>query len=1064
MKVYLKKVVCSIIVLGSIFLIPIISNSKDYISYYDELFTNNEFTINTSKNIQNSNDLLTLIRMNDNNYSAQEYFNSPTDYSSLSLNTISCDYDEMTCSFGINRSKNENGNYTSSSIKNYENIKININSNVDSYFTMVNEENNVVINYDESMFTTEEEKNNYIIRYFNGLSYYDNDNQISTSYTYNVNDNSITRIDRDSNSFPKKIANKTINNIIFEYTEDSYSDDFKKLTDGTIIIKSDTDITREILSEYLSTFNYATINSSINFNIDGEIKNNKAFIKMIEYENGMSIEKEKHLVNIVRQPEIDIALFERYNLKDYIDIAASEQENDQRFIQNYLNSYNLWQDNNDGSTINYSLNLVNNTNDVIIKYLKKSSNQSVENIEFHKVTVRFTGYNDTFSEEYLREIGREIVVNSDIRDENSINETLGYSFKKSLLACNDDYSICDIGFKKEETDTSLEIHKVNIKYDNTITEEFKKAFNLNEDGSIDIIIDENISTNYMNYYSYYDNETNNNYSYDFMENDTCKLILKNYYKNKTETHKVIYNKIVSDKTQYYLNNVLNSINVYPGETTGVWSRLNYSTDFGKTNNSTQAINCNRETSTCDVILRNDNNILEIHKSKVNIKDGMSEEFKKAFQDNKVEINGVYIDNEDYLYAVSSAYLMGRTKSWSYLEEYANNKGKIYYNGIESHTLDVSFANANEEHREIINNAIRKLDENPLKIKVIDLGFINSFYYSSEEDSGFESFNSKQLNDDFYKIIKDKHIGYFYLPRAGMDEDFVSMCEGNLLLYYDGISYGQTNRSVNHTQYNIIYIPDDTENTKEAFIKAAQKRVDDYLGKNSGVIISYKGPNNLGNIDIGIDITGNDGNAYYITHGTKEEEILIIKDSSKMQDASFIASDVYNNVIVSSDNANYPSNTIVSSNRINSQSDIYKKILEKLKVKYAEIIDIDLYSASVGDIKEFNGINFEVTLPLKNNKLNLNNLYAYYIDDNGNIEEHPVTVEDFMAQFNTTHFSTYIISEKIDSDTIKQATTEIKELVGNPQTYDKGIKSYIIIGIISIIGLIAIVTIRKKINN
>ena len=53
MKVYLKKVVCSIIVLGSIFLIPIISNSKDYISYYDELFTNNEFTINTSKNIQN---------------------------------------------------------------------------------------------------------------------------------------------------------------------------------------------------------------------------------------------------------------------------------------------------------------------------------------------------------------------------------------------------------------------------------------------------------------------------------------------------------------------------------------------------------------------------------------------------------------------------------------------------------------------------------------------------------------------------------------------------------------------------------------------------------------------------------------------------------------------------------------------------------------------------------------------------------------------------------------------------------------------------------------------------
>ena len=35
-------------------------------------------------------------------------------------------------------------------------------------------------------------------------------------------------------------------------------------------------------------------------------------------------------------------------------------------------------------------------------------------------------------------------------------------------------------------------------------------------------------------------------------------------------------------------------------------------------------------------------------------------------------------------------------------------------------------------------------------------------------------------------------------------------------------------------------PDNTAETKEAYIAAAQKRIDDYLGKNSGVIIEYNG--------------------------------------------------------------------------------------------------------------------------------------------------------------------------------------------------------------------------------
>lgn len=1058
MRVYLKKIIYSVIIVGSIFLIPIITFSKDYVAYYDDLFKDNKFTINTEKTVNDSDSLLSLIQTNSSYYSAQEYYDSPTNSSNLSLGIDSCDYDEMTCNFKVYRSKNENGNYTHSLIKEYDNIKIDLNSNVNSYFNMVDSDNNIVINYDESMFDNENEKANYISNYFSTLSVNKENEYIG--YSYNSSDKTLTRVDRNIyDSTSNLVAQKTINNIIFKYTEEPYSSDFKKLTDGTITIKSDVEITNDILSYYLFSFN-----NEISFSIDGNIKNNKVFIKMGKYENGTYSPKEKHLVNIVRQDEIDKSLFSKYNLDNYLEIKADEPENKSDYIMRYANNLNLGGYNGDGTSYGYTYNLIYGTNNVIVKYTKYAKNQNIEDVVFHKVEAQFKGYDETVSEDYLKEIGKEITVNSDEKSENVILNTLGYSGKVGILNCNKDYSICDIWYKKEETDTVLEIHKVNIKFDNTISDDFKKGFSLNEDNSIDILIDDNAQFNYLNYYDH-DKKTNNNYEYSCDRNNKCTLSLRNYSKNKNETHKVTYNIIKSDRSQYYLDNVLSSISLYPGENTDIWNSLVYNGNFSKSNVKVNVLNCSKNSSTCSVILKNDNNKLEIHKTTVNLIEGMSPEFKKAFANQKIEINGIYQDDLEYLDSVSSAYLMGRTKSWAYLEDYADNKAKIYYEGIESHTLDVSFAKGNSEHQKIVDNYIKKLDSNPLSVKVIDLGFVNEFYYNNNGVEISNNFNSKQLNDDFYKVINDKHIGYYYLPRAGMEEEYLTMSAGNLILYYDGISYGQTNGNVNSTLYNIIYIPDETENTKEAFIKAAQKRVDDYLGKNSGVLISYKGPSNLENVDyIDIDLTGTDNNTYYITQGNKEKTILIIKDSSKMQESTFIASDVLNNINVTSEKANYPFNTIVSSDRISKQNELYNKILNKLQVKEAEIIDINLYSTAIGNIKNFNGVNFEVSLPLKNSNLNSNNLYAYYIDDNGKIEEHKVKVDDFMAQFETTHFSTYIISEKIDSNVIKDASDDIKQLVSNPKTYDQGIKNYVIIGIISLIGLIAIFIVRKKINN
>lgn len=61
-------------------------------------------------------------------------------------------------------------------------------------------------------------------------------------------------------------------------------------------------------------------------------------------------------------------------------------------------------------------------------------------------------------------------------------------------------------------------------------------------------------------------------------------------------------------------------------------------------------------------------------------------------------------------------------------------------------------------------------------------------------------------------------------------------------------------------------------------------------------------------------------------------------------------------------------------------------------------------------KELEDGSFEVRIPLSE-KLKGKDLVAYYVDDNGNKEEHEVTIKDGYAVFNTNHFSTYTLAEK-----------------------------------------------------
>ena len=160
--------------------------SKTLVDYYDDIFKTNDFTIYTEEQITNDETLYSNVSDVVYHYNTQEYYNSYDDYSSLRLFAQNCKYDKMTCDFRLERNKTSNGEYTVEDVKTYEGIKVKVDSNLDSYFTMV-KDGKVTINYDESMFVDETAKVNYIYSYFNSLQ--SGNNGVYVNYDYNYVNN-----------------------------------------------------------------------------------------------------------------------------------------------------------------------------------------------------------------------------------------------------------------------------------------------------------------------------------------------------------------------------------------------------------------------------------------------------------------------------------------------------------------------------------------------------------------------------------------------------------------------------------------------------------------------------------------------------------------------------------------------------------------------------------------------------------------------------------------------------------------------------------------------------------
>ncbi len=190
-----------------------------------------------------------------------------------------------------------------------------------------------------------------------------------------------------------------------------------------------------------------------------------------------------------------------------------------------------------------------------------------------------------------------------------------------------------------------------------------------------------------------------------------------------------------------------------------------------------------------------------------------------------------------------------------------------------------------------------------------------------------------------------------------------------------------------------------------------------------------------------------GEYYIFTINGEDYEFFIEKNDSKMKnDVLLTTKDFITGSSITTASSSVPLDSKIQYNLLDKNSVEYKELIEKLGLKMGLAADIKLFS-NVKDsyITKLDDGTFKVYIAIDDD-MNLADLKAYYLKDDGTKEIHDVTIENGYAVFETNHFSTYVLG----------STTGIS----NPSTFDN-VSLYVGLLLISMIGATGTVLCLKK---
>ena len=290
--------------------------------------------------------------------------------------------------------------------------------------------------------------------------------------------------------------------------------------------------------------------------------------------------------------------------------------------------------------------------------------------------------------------------------------------------------------------------------------------------------------------------------------------------------------------------------------------------------------------------------------------------------------------------------------------------------------------------------------------------------------------------------------------------------GPMAFVYNGYVYGMKEQQGIHLK-RVIYIPESTLDNKEAYIEAAQKRIDEYLGKKGEVEVSYGGllssiqdPDHL---DPLVLTSSTDGNYYNVKVKGKTYMFYIMKgEASKLVTPTYLASDIKTDITVTSKDSSIPLDTSLNINVVNNDN-----IKNLLGTDNYKAYDIKLYSDAKGaSIEKLENGKFRVSIPV-NSSLNGKEVTVYYMNSENKLEEYATVVENNIATFETNHFSTYILAEKAnalnETNASGENTNAESENTINPPTGDNILVYYIAL-IVSVVLLTVAIIRNRRLNN
>lgn len=338
-------------------------------------------------------------------------------------------------------------------------------------------------------------------------------------------------------------------------------------------------------------------------------------------------------------------------------------------------------------------------------------------------------------------------------------------------------------------------------------------------------------------------------------------------------------------------------------------------------------------------------------------------------------------------------------------------------------------------------------------KVTDLGLINYYMTSSKSELWNAGAASRALrySEDIIKISDGGNIKFELEAGAGEQAD-VLMYEkafGEMTVFYNGYAYA--NKTQGLYLKRVIYIPQNTSETKEAYAIAAQERINEYLGKDNLVTVKYGGKLDEEFVDSLIQTEETDGNYYNITIKGKSYRFYIMKGTEEqLKEPIYQGKDYDTNIEIKSEDPNVPLDTSIKA--VNIKNDKLKKALG---TENYEAYEISLYSdAKEATITKLENGKFEVGIPVSEN-LKDKDLAVYYIPESGEKEEYTVTVKDNCAIFMTYHFSTYALAEKVN-ETPNEAKGEKDD---TPKTGSENLLAYVIIT--TLIAGVGVDSLRRK---